>query len=137
MVERLTDRASAYAEAQASKLARSSDSMESTDSRKIPTEQGICVGNFRLVEKSDASDKSAMSSVEEVRQRIQQAFDRSGDSPITIALEWDFERNHIRDFLERKKDSLKPEVLQNISERYGIPISLLIIKRQKKKRKTG
>ena len=116
---------------------RSSVSMATDDSRKIPTVQAKSVGNFRLAENSDTSDKSAMSSVEEVRTRIQQAFDRSGDSPITVALEWEFERNHIRDFLERKKDSLKPEVLQNLSDRYGIPLGMLIIKRQRKKRKAA
>ncbi len=116
---------------------RSSDSMAAEDSRKIPTAQQLSVGNFRLVENSDSSDKSAMSSVDEVRSRIRQAFERSGESPITLALAWDFERNHIRDFLDGKKDSLKPEVLQMISEHYGIPFNLLIITRQRKKRKAA
>jgi hypothetical protein len=111
--------------------------MAEDDSRKIPTAQAISVGKFRLAENSDTSDKSAMSSVDEVRHRIQQAFDRTGESPITVALEWDFERNHIRDFLEGKKDSLKPEVLENLSVRYGIPLNMLIIKRQRKKRKAA
>jgi hypothetical protein len=78
-----------------------------------------------------------MSSVQEVRQRVQQAFDRTGQSPITVALEWELGRDHIRDFLEGKKDSLKPEVLLMLSERYGIPFNMLIIKRQKKKRKAA
>lgn len=78
-----------------------------------------------------------MSSVDEVRARIHQAFERSGDSPISMAQLWDLERNHIRDFLDGKKDSLKPEVLQNISEHYGIPFNMLIIRRQKKKRKAA
>ena len=78
-----------------------------------------------------------MSSVEEVRNRIRRAIEGSGDKPVTLALEWGFERNHIRDFLEAKKDSLKPEVLAAISERYGIPFPMLIIKRQRKKRKVA
>lgn len=78
-----------------------------------------------------------MSSVDEVRNRIRRAMDAAGDKPVTLALEWGFERNHIRDFLESKKDSLKPEVLENVSQRYGIPFSLLIIKRQRKKRKAA
>lgn len=116
---------------------RSSDSITEDDSRKIPTLQANLVGNFRLVEKSDLSDKSAMSSANEVRQRIQQAFERSGDSPISVAIAWELERNHIRDFLDGKKDSLKPYVLENISERYGIPLNLLIIRPQRKKRKAA
>ena len=76
-----------------------------------------------------------MSTVQEVRNRIQQAFDRKEESPITVALEWEFERNHIRDFLDGKKESLKPEVLLMLSDRYSIPLNLLIIKRQRKKQK--
>jgi hypothetical protein len=136
-VAMLTEREAAYAEAQAMRLDRSSVSMTEENSRKIPTLQANSVGNFRLAENSDTSDKSAMSSVDEVRHRIQQAFDRTGESPITLALLWEFERNHIRDFLEGKKDSLKPEILQNISEHYGIPLNMLIIKRQRKKRKAA
>jgi hypothetical protein len=116
---------------------RSSVSITADNSRNIPTSQGISVGKFRLVENSDLSDKSAMSTLQEVRHRIQQAFDGSEESPITVALEWELERNHIRDFLDGKKDSLKSEVLLMLSERYGIPLSMLIIKRQRKKRKTA
>lgn len=136
-VAMLTERAEAYAEAQAMRFDRSSVSMVADNSRKIPTPQANSVGNFRLAEISDSSDKSAMSTLVEVRARIHQAFERSGDSPISIALEWDLERNHIRDFLDGKKDSLKPEVLQNLSERYNIPFNMLIIRRQKKKRKAA
>jgi len=78
-----------------------------------------------------------MSTVDEVRHRVSQAFAKSGDSPITVALEWELERNHIREFLIGKKESLKPEVLQLLSDRYGIPFNLLIIKRQRKKRKAA
>lgn len=111
--------------------------MTEDDSRKIPTTQAISVGNFRLAENSDTSDKSAMSSVDEVRQRVQQAFTKTGDSPITVALEWGYERNHIREFLIGKKESLKPEVLVLLSDKYGIPFHMLVIKRQKKKRKAA
>lgn len=136
-VDKLTPRACAYVEAQAMRFDRSSVSMTDDDSRKIPTAQAKSVGNFRLAESSDTSDKSAMSSIDEVRRRIQQAFDRTGDSPITVALEWEFERNHIRDFLEGKKSSLKLEVLQLISKRYNIHLDDLTITRQKKKRKAA
>ena len=116
---------------------RSSNSIAVDDSRKIPTLQDISVGKFRLVENSDMSDKSAMSSVQEVRSRIQTAFDVSGNSPITLAVEWELGRDHIRDFLEGKKDSLKPEVLLLLSEKFKIPFNLLIIKRKKKQRKVA
>ena len=137
IVAMLTDRADAYAEAHAMRFDRSSNSITVDDSRKIPTLQDVSVGKFRLVENSDPSDKSAMSTVQEVRNRIQQAFTKTGDSPITVALEWELERNHIREFLIGKKESLKPEVLLMLSERYGIPFNMLIIKRQRKKRKVA
>lgn len=137
IVARLTERAAAYADAHAMRLDRSSDSMEADHSRKIPTLQAP-VGKFRLAANNDKSDKSAvMSSVDEVRNRVRQAIERAGDAPITLALEWNFERNHLRDFLDGRKDSLKAEVLQLLSERYDIPLSQLIIKRQKKKRKAA
>ena len=136
-VAKETLRASAYAEAQSMRFDRSSVSIVKDDSRKIPTTQAKSVGNFRLDQPPVKSDKSALSSVEEVRNRIRRAIEGSGDKPVTLALEWGFERNHIRDFLEAKKDSLKPEVLAAISERYGIPFPMLIIKRQRKKRKVA
>ncbi len=136
-VAKLTERDAQYVEAQAMRFERNSVSIAANNSRKIPTSQAKSVGKFRLAENSDSSDKSAMSSVNEVRQRIQHAFTKSGDSPITCALDWGFERNHIRDFLDGGKESLKPEVLQLISEQYGIPFNMLIIKRQRKKRKSA
>jgi hypothetical protein len=116
---------------------RSSVSMASDDSRKIPTAQANSVGNFRLAEISDKSDKSAMSTAEEVRNRLKKAFETSGASPITLALDWGLERNHLREFLIGKKDSLKYEVIESLSEHFGIPINLLIIRRLKKKRKSA
>jgi hypothetical protein len=137
IVAMLTALADPYAEAHAMRFDRSSVSITADNSRKIPTPQANSVGKFRLVENSDMSDKSAMSSLQEVRNRIQQAIDAKGDSSITLALDWDLERNHIRDFLEEKKDSLKPEVLLLLSEKYAIPFNLLIIKRKKKQRKVA
>lgn len=78
-----------------------------------------------------------MSTVDEVRSRLQRAFQGSEESPITLALKWDLERNHIREFLKGKKNSLKHEVIENLSEHFGIPIDLLIIRRPKKKRKSA
>lgn len=135
---KLTERAAAYADAHAMRLDRSSDSMAADHSRKIPTLQEQSVGKFRLADVADKSDKSAMSSVDEVRRRIQQALDHARDSPITLALEWDLGgRDHLRDFLEGRKNSLKPEVLQLLSERYEIPFQQLIIKRPRKRRKAA
>jgi hypothetical protein len=111
--------------------------MTADNSRKIPTLQANSVGKFRLAENSGSSDKSAMSTVEEVRNRLQRAFEGSGQSPITLALEWGLERNHIREFLRGKKDSLKYEVIESLAEHFGIPLNLLIIRRPKKRRKVG
>lgn len=130
----LTDLAAAKAEAQAMSFDRSSDSMATEDSRKIPTAQAKSVGKFRLVEKSDSADKSAMATVQEVRNLIQHVLDRNGHSPITVAEEWGLERTHIWDFLDGRKDSLKTEVLKMFSDQYGIKFELLIITRPKKKR---
>lgn len=136
-VAKLTLRASQYAEAQAMRFERSSVSMDADDSRKIPTSQAVSVGNFRLAKIAGKSDKSAMSSPEEVRGRLLKAFEGSDKGPITLALDWGLERNHLREFLVGKKDSLKYEVIESLSEHFGIPISLLIIRRLKKKRKTA
>ena len=111
--------------------------MAEENSRKIPTAQELSVGNFRLAEKSDTSDKSAMATVDEVRSRLQRAFESSGQSPITLALTWELERNHIREFLTGKKSSLKHEVIEKLSEHFEIPIDLLIIRRPKRRRKAA
>lgn len=134
-VDMLTERAAAYAEAQAMRFDRNSDSIAEDDSRKIPTPQANSVGKFRLAENSDKSDKSAMPSHEEVRHRLKQAFERPGaEGPITLAKNWDLGRDHIREFLIGKKDSLRYEVLEHLSEHFNIPLNLLIIRRQKKKK---
>lgn len=137
IVAKLTARAAAYAEAHAMRLDRSSDSITADHSRKIPTLQAP-VGKFRLASVARKSDKSAaMSSLEEVRSRIRHAMERAGDKPVSLAAEWDLERNHLRDFLERKKDSLKPEVLALLADRYDMPLAQLIITRPRRKRKAA
>jgi hypothetical protein len=132
----LTERAEAYAEAQAMRFDRSSVSMADDDSRKIPTLQAKSVGKFRLAENSDSSDKSAMASADEVRQRLKQAFARPDvRTPIQLADDWDLERNHIREFLIGKKQSLKHDVIEQLAEYFGIPVDLLSIRRPKKKKR--
>jgi hypothetical protein len=50
----------------------------------------------------------------------------------------DLERNHIRDFLEGKKRSLRTEIMLALSERYSIPFKDLIITKEKRpKRKAA
>ena len=72
---------------------------------------------------------------EEVRQRLKQAFARpSAEGPITLALEWELGRDYIQDFLKGRKDTMDYEVIENLSAHFGIPISLLVIRRNKKKR---
>lgn len=78
-----------------------------------------------------------MSTPEEVRARLLKAFEHSDKGPITLAEEWDLERNHIREFLIGKKNSLKYEVVEDLSNYFGIPINLLIIRRPKKKKKNA
>lgn len=136
-VDKLMDRAAAYADAQASKLDRSSVSMGRNNSREIPTSQELLVGNFRLAQAAEKSDKSAMPTVNEVRARIALAIERSGDQPVTLALDWGVGRDHIRDFLTGRKDSLKLDVLEAISERYDIPLTQLIIRRARRKRQAA
>lgn len=122
IVERLTEREAAYADAQAKRLDRSSVSMTAEDSRKIPTAQAKSVGNFLLAQMIGKSDKSAMATVDQIRRTIRQALTNAGDSPIWLAKELERGRDYIRDFLEEKKASLDMEVFIAISERYNIPI---------------
>lgn len=93
--------------------------------------QAISVGNFRLAENSDQSDKSAMPTVDQIRDRIRKAMERVPEGPVTVAIDLGFERNHIRDFLDGKKRSLKTEVMMAIADRYAIPFKDLIITKQK------
>ena len=134
-VVKLSDFASAYAEAQAKRFDRNSVSMATDNSRKTPTAQEGQVGIFQLAESPEKSDKSAMPTVEHIRQRLERAMQAVGDRPVTLALELGLERNHIRDYLEGKKRSLKAEVLMTLSERYGIPLNELLIRKEKPVRK--
>jgi hypothetical protein len=137
IVDMLTERAAAYAEAQAMRFDRSSTSMEADDSRKIPTAQAISVGKFRLAESPAQSDKSAMATVDQIRRRIEKAMEIAGEGPVRLAGELGLERNHIRDFLEGKKASLKTETMIAISERYSIPFKDLVVTKDKPVRATG
>lgn len=114
---------------------RSSVSMAEENSRKIPTAQAKSVGNFRLAENSDKSDKSAMPTVDQIRRKIEKAMEVAGDGP--VALDLGLERNHLRDFLTGKKRSLKTETMMLLSERYGIPFKDLIVTKEKPLRATG
>lgn len=134
-VVKLIDFAPAYADAQVMRFERSSDSMGSEISRSFPTLQAKKVGNFQLADIHEKSDKSAMTTVDQIRQKIARAIEAAGDKPIPLAIELDQERNYIRDYLEDKKRSLKAEVLMKISERYGIPINELMVKKEKPSRR--
>lgn len=136
-VAKLTDRAAAYAEAQAMRFERSSDSMEMEDSRKIPTSQDISVGNFRLAQPAEKSDKSAMPTLDQIRLTITKALDKQGTGAVTVAQELGLERNHIRDFLKGDKNSLKTEVMLSLSEYLGIPFKDLVISKEKKLRRSA
>lgn len=78
-----------------------------------------------------------MSTPEEVRARLKKAFESSEKGPITLAEDWGLERNHIREFLVQKKNSLNHEVIEALSEHFGIPINLLTIRKMRKKRKSA
>lgn len=111
--------------------------MAPDDSRKIPTLQGALVGNFRLVEPVEKSDKSAVPSVDQIRQTIRRAMANAGEGAVTLAVQLDQERNYVRDFLEGDKNSMKTEVMLAISERYGIPFEQLIVTKAKVLRKSA
>ena len=75
-----------------------------------------------------------MPTADQVRHTIARAMERKGEGPVTVALDLDLERNHLRDFMEGKKDSLKPHVVMALAERYGLDFKDLIIKREKPSR---
>jgi hypothetical protein len=136
-VAKLTDRAAAYAEAQAMRFDRSSVSMEKEDSRNFPTTQELSVGNFRLAHPTEKSDKSAMPTLDQIRNTITKALDKQGTGAVTVAQELGLERNHIRDFLKGDKNSLKTEVMLALSEHLSIPFKDLIISKEKKLQRTA
>jgi hypothetical protein len=104
--------------------------MDAEYSRSFPTLQAK-VGNFQLAQLSDKSDKSAMPTVDQIRQKLLGLMQAAGDRPVPLAEELNLERNHLRDYFEGKKNSLKIEVLQLLSERYDIPLSDLVAKKEK------
>jgi transcriptional regulator with XRE-family HTH domain len=140
-VVKLMPRSPAYADAQAKRLDRSSDSMDVDNSRTFPTLQAEKVGIFQLDAVREKSDKSAMTTVDQIRQRIRAAMEKAGDGPVALAEELklseelEIDRNYIRDFLEGKKSSMKPEILMLISERYNIPFKELLVKKEKQIRR--
>ena len=76
-----------------------------------------------------------MPTVDQIRQKILTLMAAAGDRPIPLAEEFGLERNHLRDYFEGKKRSLKIEVLQQLSERYDIPLSDLVAKKEKQNRR--
>lgn len=134
-VAKLTERAAEYADAHAMRFERSSVSMTGENGRNFPTLQENSVGNFRLAPTSVKSDKSAMPTIDQIRGRIEKAMADRGEGPVAVAVDLELERNHIRDFLEGKKQSLKTEVMMALSERYGIPFNDLVLRKEKKHRR--
>jgi hypothetical protein len=110
--------------------------MENDDSRNFPTTQELSVGNFRLASDNQKSDKSAMPTVDQIRHTLARALEKKGGA-ITVAQELGFERNHIRDFLEGKKRSLKTEVMLALAEYLEIPFKDLVITKEKAIRRAG
>ena len=130
-VAMLTERAEQYVEAQAMRFERNSDSMAAENSRNFPTAQAISVGNFRLAENPQQSDKSAMPTVDQIRRKIAMAMEKADEGPVWLAGELGLERNHIRDFLTGKKRSLKTEAMIAVSDRYDIPLKDLVISKER------
>lgn len=136
-VAKLTEWASAYTDAQDMRFERSSVSIEEDDSRKIPTSQQVSVGNFRLAQSAEKSDKSAVPTVDQIRHTITRALDKQGLGPVTCALALGLERNYIRDFLKGDKNSLKTEAVLLISEKLSIPFKDLVVTKEKRMRRAG
>ena len=78
-----------------------------------------------------------MATVDEIRQTIALAMQRKNEGPVEAALDMGLERNHLRDFLEGRKQSLKTEIMLAIAERYSIPFKDLIITKQRVVRRTA
>lgn len=133
-VVKLMPRAAAYADAHAIKLDRSSASMAEDHKSENSDRQGE-VGIFQLDTTKGKSDKSAMTTPDQARARIQKALDEAEVGPITVSLELGWERNYLRDFLEGKKDSLKAERYFQLSQQFNIPINELITIKEKPARR--
>lgn len=121
-VDKLTERASAYACAQESKLDLSSVSMSRKHSRKIPTVQAKSVGKFLLAQVAEKSDKSAMPAAAQIRATIREALaNRSiGEIEIVTAMKRDgyttVDRTYLSDFLKGKKQSLSFDFTQSLAD---------------------
>lgn len=70
-----------------------------------------------------------MPSVDEIRQTIRKALKAAGHSPIAVAKDLGRGRDYIRDFLDRKKNSLDAEIMFALAERYSININDLMVTR--------
>lgn len=77
-----------------------------------------------------------MPTVDQIRHTLSRALEKRGGA-IHVAQELGYERNHIRDFLEGKKRSLKTEVTLALSEYLEIPFKDLVITKEKAIRRAG
>lgn len=77
-----------------------------------------------------------MPTVDQIRYTLARALEKKGGA-ITVSQELGWERNHIRDFLEGKKRSLKTEVMLTLSEYLDIPFKDLVITKEKAIRRAG
>ena len=78
-----------------------------------------------------------MPSVDQIRNIISKALERKGTGAVAAAVELEWERNYLRDFLQGDKDSLKAEKLLELSEYLDVPFKDLLISKDKKIRKAG
>jgi hypothetical protein len=99
--------------------------------------QAKSVGKFRLARPIEKSDKSAVPTVDQIRNIITKALEKKGVGAITAALELGYERNHIREFLIGKKESLKTEVSLALADYLDIDFKDLVITKEKRRRLTG
>jgi hypothetical protein len=122
---------------------RSSDSMATNDSGKLPTLQADSVGNIPLVAKVGKSDKSDMPTADQVRQTIRRALDERAKplGPIEVIAEMkktkryrDWDRVYLSDFLKEKpkKQSLDQEFREDLADFLGIDAELLRITKPRK-----
>lgn len=64
-------------------------------------------------------------------------MDDAGEGPVTVAGEIGLERNHLSDFFQGRKNSLKTETMIALGDRYNIPIKDLVVTKEKPARATG
>jgi hypothetical protein len=125
-VAKLTERAEAYAEAQAMRFDLSSDSMTSEISRNFPTSQALYVGNIPLAQVSEKSDKSAMANVDEIRQKVRDLIKEADSGAVAIAKELGLPRTDIHDFLRGKKRKLSLQAATALADRFDLPVKEFI-----------